>query len=627
MPICPKCNATIHPGAEQQCPLCGYSMQRADKMFGSNDVEFTRVVDEAGALTHRERMELLGTLANLERRVSPVVLCIYITDRGKLQDFRSQAHWVLNHARIHHPSYGRREQQRTIEEVEMSERKPGEARPVVEEDEPGWLTRNWQGFCGWVRDLCLPTPPPVKQEWMLTLVLDVQLEVACFSWGYMLDPYINPDRITSCIVGARLQFREREMVTALRMVMKAATAQLAQATRRVNKTLRNAPPRHKNCALPWLLGCSLALAAPTANAQQPQTAPPAENTGAETAPEAAPVETPATEQTPPPAAETEPVVPGVPAAYNIAPVWSSVDYRHLMSGRLPECYNRLMPGGVQRTTEPPSDKRTAAQRRRDINETTESDTRVPGRYCQHYLDPRGTVLRDPQQLLTEVERADVMHLLRELNAHSPFHIYVSVFKNSQEIPCEVAATNLVRQIAQPGQYTVLLQYAVGEPPAVDIGYKEIEPSPEQIRDWADSVRSRVMTVGGGGQGLLAAVKCLHSLIEPVSANFTPLSPEAAGGVRKLDLPLKPQPKEKKTSWKDSAREWIEAGGANSYLAIGGVFTVLVGLISWFIYWNRSCGRLLESEPDYRLASRYGAGVSRYVKYLEGKEAEKEKKPF
>lgn len=627
MPICPKCNATIHPGAEQQCPLCGYSMLRADKMFGSNDVEFTRVVDEAGALTHRERTELLNTLANLERRVSPVVLCIYITDRGKLQDFRSQAHWVLNHARIHHPSFGRREQQRTIEEVAMSERKPGEARPMPDEEEPGWLTRNWQGFCGWVRDLCLPTPPPVKQEWMLTLVLDVQLEVACFSWGYMLDPYINPDRITSCIVGARLQFREREMVTALRLVMKAATAQLAQATRRVNKTLRAAATRRKSYALPWLLSCSLALAAaPSARAQQPD--PPAENPAPAAAPANPAGGTPAAEQPQPEATPApEPVVPGVPAAYNIEPRWSSVDYRHLMSGRLPECYNRLMPGGVQRAAEPAADKRSAAQRRRDSGENAESDTRVPGRYCQQYLDPHGTVLRDPQQLLTEVERADVMHLLRELNAHSRFHIYVSVFKNGQEIPCEVAAPNLVRQIAQPGQYTVLLQYAVGEPPSVDIGYKEIEPTPEQVRDWSDSVRSRVMTAGGGGQGLLDAVRCLHAMLEPVSAAFTPLNPDSATGVRKLDLPLKPKPKEKKVSWKDKAREWIEAGGANSYLAAGGVMAALLGLVWWFIYWNRSCGRLLESEPDNRLASRYGAGVSRYVKYLEGKEAEKEKKPF
>ncbi len=573
-------------------------------MFGSNDVEFTRVVDEAGALTHRERMELLSYLAHLERRVSPVVLCIYITDRGKLQDFRPQAHWVLNHARIHHPSFGRREHQRTIEEVEMSERRPGEARPVVEYEEPNWLLRCWQGFCGWVRDLCLPTPPPVRQEWMLTLVLDVQLEVACFSWGYMLDHYINPDRISSCIVGARLQFREREMVTALRRVMNAAAGQLAQASRRVNKTLRANMIRRRATVWPWLLGGSLALAAAPQLAAEPQAAEPP----------------------PAPPAEPAPVVPGKPAAYNTEPLWSSVDYTNLMSGRLPECYNRLMPGGVQRTLAPQAEKRPATRRNEPVD-VAESDTRVPGRYCKYYLDPRGTALRDPQQLLSEVERADLMHVLRELNAHSRFHIYVSVFKNGQEIPREVDAANLVSQISQPGQYTVLLQYAVGEPPSIDIGYKEVNPTDAQVREWLDAVRRRVVAVGGGNQGLLAAVRCIHSLLEPISANFAPISVESATGVRRMDLPLQPKPKVKTTSWRDEAKVWLAAGGANAYLIGAGIIGTVLGLISWLVYWNRCCGRLLDSEPDYRLASRYGAGVSRYVKYLEGKESEKEKTPF
>ena len=60
---------------------------------------------------------------------------------------------------------------------------------------------------------------------------------------------------------------------------------------------------------------------------------------------------------------------------------------------------------VQKKTETKSaDNKTT--RRRDTSEDAESDTRVPGRYCKLYLDPRGTVLRDPQMLLSEVERGD-----------------------------------------------------------------------------------------------------------------------------------------------------------------------------------------------------------------------------
>lgn len=606
MPICPKCNASIHMGAESQCPLCGYSMMRADKVFGSNDVEFTRVVDEAGSLKHSERMELMRTLANLERHIPPVALCIYITDHGKLKDFRSHAHWILNHARIHHPSFGKREQMRAIEDAELRERLPGEARPVVEDEYPGWLTRVWQGFCGRLRDICLPTPPPTRQEWMFILVVDVQLEVACFSWGYMLDQYVNPDRITSCIVGARLQFRERQFVTALKKVMSDATVQLAVCSRRVNKNLRNSS-RYRRNIVPLLLGAGMS-AIVAAGAQSP-------------AQEQAPVQPPAAESSagapaaaPPP---TPPVVPGVPAAYNTEPRWSSIDYTNLMSGRLPECYNVLMPGGVQKETETRADYHKPKQRR-SKSEDMESDTRVPGRYCKYYLDSRGTVLRDPQLLLTEVERADVMHTLRELNAHSNFHIYVSVFRNGQEVPREIAAANLVSHIAQPGQYTVVLQYALGEPPAVEIGYKEIEPDDYQTRDWLEQVRRKVMTAGGGADGLLAGIRCLHDILTPVSKSFVPLTPESAGGVKLIELELKPKPKEEKVSWKDEVKAWFVAGGATPYLislcVLGAAMAALIKLFLLF----RSCNRLVDSESDYRLASRYGAGVSRYVKYLEGK---------
>lgn len=632
MPICPKCNASIHMGAESQCPPCGYSMKRADKVFGSNDVEFTRVVDEAGALTHSERMELMRALANLERHIPPVALCIYITDHGNLKEFRPHAHWILNHARIHHPSFGKREQMRAIEDAELRERRPGEARPVVEEEEPGWFTRACQGFSSWLRDICLPTPPPTRQEWMLILVLDVQLEIACFSWGYMLDPYVNPDRITSCIVGARLQFREREFVTALKKVMKEAALQLAVSSRRVNKTLRNAARRRVN-SFPWLLGAGMSalVAAGSSAPAQEQAPPPAAEAPAETPagdaapPPAAdvPSETPAETPAPPPP-PAPPVVPGVPAAYNTEPRWASDDYTNLMSGRLPECYNVLMPGGVQKQTETKAEN-NKTPRRRGTSEDAESDTRVPGRYCKYYLDSRGTVLRDPQQLLTEVERADVMHVLRELNAHSRFQIYVSVFRNGQEVPHEIAATNLVSHIAQPGQYAVVLQYALGEPPAVEIGYKEIEPEEHQVRDWLEQVRRKVMTAGGGADGLLAGIRCLHGILTPVSESFTPLTPESAGGVKLIELELKPKPKEVKVSWKDEVKAWFKAGGATPYLiSLGAVGAVLWGLIQLFLL-HRSCNRLLDSEPDYRLASRYGAGVSRYVKYLEGKEADKEKK--
>lgn len=586
-------------------------MQRADALFGELDIEFTRVVDEAGALTHRERVELLGYLANLERRVAPVALCVYITDHGQLREFRPHAHWALNHARIHHPSFGKREQMVTIETAELRERKPGEARPpVVEEPDPGFFAGLWQDFCGRCRDLCLPCPPPVRQEWMLMLVLDVQLEVACFSWGYMLDPYVLQEKINTCIVKSRLQFRERAMVTALRRVMAAAVGQLARNARKVNRELRRKAALRFN-ALPPVLAAGLAVALSTMSASPAQQPDAGQQPPAETPPAAA-------------APPAPPVVPGTAAAYNAEPKWSSADYVHLMSGRLPEGYNLLMPGRKQKPLAAPS--RPASAGKADAAEA-ESDTKVPGRYCKLYLDPRGTALRDSQMLLSDVERGDVAHVLRELNAHSRFHLYVSVFVNGQEVPRELSATNLVTHVAQPGQYAAVLQYGVGEPATVELGFKEIKPTDTQLREWLEAVRRSVAAAGGGAEGLLAGIRCLHACISPLQKDFVPLTPDTAGAVRKIELPLKPEEKEKEISWKDKAQAWVEAGNATPYLVLGGVGFILLVLGGCLFYWHRGCCRLIDTEPDYRLASRYGAGVSRYVRYLEGKEVKKEKSPI
>ena len=49
---------------------------------------------------------------------------------------------------------------------------------------------------------------------------------------------------------------------------------------------------------------------------------------------------------------------------------------------------------------------------------------------------------------------------------------------------------------------------------------------------------------------------------------------------------------------------------------------------WFIFnWLRSSSKLVESESDLRLSSPYGAGVSRYVRYMEGTESAKERPLF
>lgn len=743
MPICPRCSATIHPGAEDQCPACGYSLARANALFGEENTEFTRVLDGAGALTHQERMELLHALEEMERLIPPVALCIFITDNGQVQDLRTQAHWMLNHAHIHHPSFGKREQRKAIEDAELRERRPGEERAHYADVSPGLLERLWNSVVTYVRDAMHPYPPPARQEWMLMLVVDVQLEMACFSWGYKLDPYVNPDSITGCIIGARLQFRERAMVAGLKKVMKAAVHQLAAAAHRNNRRLR-----HLSTTLPKgiralllgaaILGLSLpadaaatsktpakpaakqsvkpAAKAPakpaaksaaktsakpaakstpkapakpapkpaakqTAKPAAKQAPKPAPQTATKAAPQPAPKAAPqpapamadddvaeevddtaeevAEEVTPTPAAETPqpapsesaataepataPEPPAAPAAeapaekaedkgasasYSAAPRWSGEHYRLLMTGELETGYNALFP---QQTTPAPAAAAPAPGAGKTVViKTEESDTQVPSRYCDAYLHPDGNLtLCDPQKLLSTAESNDVAHVLRELNANVRYRICTAVFLGSQEIPAEMHASTLAGTYAQPvSEYAAVLVYPLGRPDAIDIGYREIKVDDAKRHEWLIAVREAAAGAGGGAPGLMAALRTLNSLILPLSAEFRALTPEDAEKAPHIPVELRPKEDEKGPSLKEKMREAL----ANPENIPAIVTALIVGLILcaiplWFFWLRRHSATLLDTPSDIRLASPYGAGVSRYVRYLEGRESEKEKSLF
>lgn len=594
VPICPRCNTTIHAGAESQCPACGYSLLRANAIFGDRDVEFTRVLDEAGALTHQDRLDLLRALEDMERNIPPIALCIYITDDGRAQDLRSHAHWVLNHARIHHPSFGRREKSQAIEDAALTERAPGE-RPEGEAP-PVARVSWWQRLRARVRDILHPYPPPVRPEWMLILVLDVQLEMACFAWGYMLDPYINPDSINSCIIGARLQFRERAMAVGLKRVMKSAVSRIAAQSHGVNRRLRRGA---------LTLGAALAFVAAPLVAQSP--GPWADDEAAEEV-----EDTPAAPAVPTPAAQVAPSAGG-PATRNTAPRWNETDYHRLLSGELSGGYKMLQaPGGGRAAS-------STASERTPRNRTQESDTKIAKHYYPEYSVVGSSSVIDPQKLLSGVELADVEHTLNELNAHAPYHLYIALYKQGQELPMELSVGSLVRSVAKPGEYAAMLLYGLGDSPTLELGYHEIKLSDDDRHAWLERVQ-RVAGHFGGVEGLMAAAEELHACLLPVAAELPPLTRQTAVHVPLIPLEMREDTVPPEPSLKDEMRLMLSNPALQPVLyTIGGILG-LVGLVALLIWLRRRSGRLTKTTPDYRLASPVGAGVSRAVRYLEGKEA-------
>ncbi|MGN0865117.1 MAG: hypothetical protein ACI4P8_03100 [Akkermansia sp.] len=637
MPICPRCSATIHPGAEDQCPACGYSLARANAIFGEGMVEFTRVVDAAGALTHPERLELLRALEHMERLIPPAALCIYITDDGRAAELRTHAHWILNHARIHHPSFGRRELRKAIEDAELRERRPGEQPAGTSERPPALPVRLWNSLCSAIHETLHPPAAPVRQEWMLILVVDVQLEMACFSWGYMLDAYINPDSINSCIISARLQFRERAMVAGLRKVMNAATRQIARSAHKTNRRLLL---RSTRALLPAaLLGTALlapATAEPASaidSLRNDDTAeeiaePPAEP-ALPTAPDAATAVSTPSEPTSSSEAKDSPDTPA-PSQDKSIPRWQPEHYRLLMAGELDTGYTALL--AAPPAADKAAEKATKAVKgAKPTDATTESDTRILGRYCDAYLRPAPeATLIDPQHLLHSPEAEDITHLLRHLNDQARYRLCTALVKGSQVIPGELSAATLVGSVAQQScDYAVLLLYPLGNTAAIDIGYRDIKLDDDTRHQWLQRVRSAAAESGDGVEGLAAALRTINELITPLSAGFTPLATDESRRIPRIDIRFKPKPEED-PSWKDKLRKSLENSwlftprGLAISLGIGGPLALL---LVYLFFIRRRSATLCTTTPDTRLASPYGAGVSRYVRYLEGREAEREKQLF
>lgn len=626
VPICLRCNSVIHLEAKEQCPACGYSLKQQELVFGKRDIVFPRVLDYAGVLLQQERNALLGYLADLERSIPPVALCIYLTHHGQAKEFRSHAHWILNHAHIHTPSFGKREGRRAIEDAELRELQPGDTPHSLREEEPkeNVLVRAWKYGYAKLRDRFTPCPPPVRHEWMLILVVDVQLKMACFSWGYMLDPYINPDKINSCITAARLQFRERANLAALQLVMKKAVAQIAASARRVNRTLaksgRTVPPMLAGALGLSLLASPVSWAAPAkaakpAKAAAPQTLIPEQQddvVAEEVAEEpAAPV------SAAPAAAPATPADAGAAACYTAAPRWNSGDHKNLMEGKFGMAYNLLLPGGKAASPQ------TKAQRHAGGDE---SDITVPGRYCPEYKLPGRAGLCDPQGLLSDVERTDVEHILREYNAHSPFTLYAAVFKAGQSIPQELNAGTLVTGMAKPCEYAAVILYSTGDTPEVQLGYQQIVLDDEQQRERLLQARQEAAQAGGGADGLIAAIRYLHGSISPMAADFRPVKPEAQANIPLIHIEMKNAEGEKEKSLRDRFREWTKTPEASALLIKLGIGLLLLSPVILFCLLRRRVVRLIDTKPDIRLSSPYGAGVSRYVRYLDGKEAPREKSP-
>ena len=325
------------------------------------------------------------------------------------------------------------------------------------------------------------------------------------------------------------------------------------------------------------------------------------------------------EDTPPPAVARE----ADAASFDSAPRWKPEHYALLMKGSLQTGYTALFPAKGEAA---PSPYGTGGSSRPAPAE--ESDSAVLAKYCGEYTKPSPAGLIDPQGLLSTMERDDAEHVLRELNANGRFRIYAAVVKAGQEMPQELAVGTLATAVAQPCEYAVLMLYRIGAPAALELGYQEIKADDNQRHEWLDKVRAAAAEQGSGVDGLLAAMRQVSANMAPIAATFTPITPENTSKAPKLDIQYKQVEEEKEPGLKEKLAEALKDPENASLLPFLGALAAVLFFAAIVIFYRRHHSpELLNTTPDWRLSAPYGAGVSRLVKYLEGKESEKEKTLF
>ncbi len=565
MPLCPQCSTRFHTGARDQCPSCGYSLLKAEQSFGDGYMELTRVIDSAGQLTFKDRENLVSFLESVERRISPVALSIYFTDFGQSQQLSQHAHWLLNHSRINHAAFGKRDLQKAREESILHARKrqaesTDNVQPVdTDEGGEGFLNKFMRSVVNaatrtgqWLRDAIYPCPPPVRREWLLILVVDVQSEIAFFTWGYMLDNYIDPAVLDACIKETRLSFREREMRTSIKTLIKKAVRRIASRAIAVNSHMK------------WQQRQVLKLAKKEARKTTPPTSP-----------------------TPPTSAS------------------NLLLFSFLLGGML-----GLSPLSAQQPTAP---NPAPVQWSEDLLKAYLSTDK------QHYL-------RDPQLLLTTMERELLGGRLQQFNESRRYRVYINIYDSTQaDIPEQLAHERVFSIVCSPRDYAILIQYHIGQQPAMQLGYQHIALSDEEKAQLLSQLRESAMPYADDLSALREVLRLLGQRLDPLAAQWDFSEQAQLTQLPKADIQLpevakSTKPRQSQLEKVESMLEEVRITPM-IWLAISFASCILLYIVGRWL--RRQRVTLRDTKPDYRLSSPYGAAVSQQIYYMQGKEAQME----
>ncbi len=317
------------------------------------------------------------------------------------------------------------------------------------------------------------------------------------------------------------------------------------------------------------------------------------------------------------------------------PLISDADRQLILDGSWWDLNPPLLPepGEIESLEESAGPVSTFAERDPIVDVIPEDHAAVLEIFLPEYIKQASRLLIDPQRLLGEIERDDVISLINVLESNYGIKVYVSIFAAGQEVPPEINAPTLARQIFKPSERSILLHAHYGQVPAFQIACDA---------EWMEKMGDK------GRRALLAQVKesasiytnAQDSLIEAVTAMVLYARPEmetllgdqtGPGAAEPLNIPEVPvefieEEKEDKKGLLGYLAPYGELAQQNISLILGSVaFLVLVAVL-FLWYRNLRPVRLMESEADRRLGAPNGAGASRAAGYGDKSDSEPDSIP-
>ncbi len=324
--------------------------------------------------------------------------------------------------------------------------------------------------------------------------------------------------------------------------------------------------------------------------------------------------------------KNQPAEPIVEAPADAIPKWNDKDREAVLMGTLWDSEKLLLPdladnhevGEAAPAVSVPDDERSP------VDPVPEDFERVHESFLPQYIRPVGVGLIDPQKLLGEVERGDVLVLMERIHEKYGIRVFVSLFAPGQTVPPEVNAPTLARQVFRQSERSMLLHIHLGDVRSMQIAVDQdmlTEMGDKRRRMVLRKVQEHASVYTDGVDQLMEAVVAMAVYVQPDAQ--AAMEAEQAKGMQAIDnvppvnieILEEGEPTGNGVSFVQALKQTFEGvvlqNGTNLIVAL--VLMLIGGLL--FVRWKffRSV-RLKASESDIRLEAPNGAGLSSSYNY-------------